>query len=275
MFGFVRHGVKHLFTSPHRISNNMLSVVSHSNAQTTQFPIHWMHPHVDPIPVDVYGVGSLTRVSFSSRPSRTKARDSSAVHAQPQSRSVRAYDSIEDLGDESKLSKLLENAFGKKLKEEYLDLLRQNLLRLYVAGWDQNEYDGCAVITDEGVDMPYLDKFAVSNEARGKGVGGILWKAVRRDMTGLFWRSRSDNKVNGWYFNHSHGSMQVTPEAPNATPHSWTAFWVYGNEYDDVGGAKVTLQKDEIGRGGKGEMERIAHVVELVKTKPLSFHEKS
>ena len=48
--------------------------------------------------------------------------------------------------------------------------------------------------------MPYLDKFAVLDDAQGEGLGRAVWQVMRDENPRLFWRSRHGNPVNAFYF---------------------------------------------------------------------------
>ncbi|MEZ4462889.1 MAG: hypothetical protein R3E66_24810, partial [bacterium] len=79
-----------------------------------------------------------------------------------------------------------------------------------------------AVITREGP-VPYLDKFAVTPKAQGEGLGASVWNRMRADYPELYWRSRSANPVNAWYFQQSEGTFRND---------SWTVFWYGIQDYD-------------------------------------------
>ncbi len=115
--------------------------------------------------------------------------------------------------DKARLKALLEECFGRALIPGYFD--EKNFLRVYLA----DSYRATAILTREGDgSVAYLDKFAVTQEAQGAGVGGSIWGRMVHDNPKLFWRSRVDNPVNGWYFDHADGSYKTD---------RWTVFW-YG-----------------------------------------------
>ena len=87
--------------------------------------------------------------------------------------------------------------------------------RIYLA----DSYRATAILTLQN-DVPYLDKFAVTQEAQGAGVGGSIWRLMEKDNPKLFWRSRAENAINTWYFEHAQGSYKSA---------KWTVFW-YGLE---------------------------------------------
>nr|XP_006823230.1 PREDICTED: N-acetylglutamate synthase, mitochondrial-like [Saccoglossus kowalevskii] len=110
---------------------------------------------------------------------------------------------------------LLTRAFGRMLSKDYFTNLGDRLHTLYLS----ENFNACAVITQENeVAVPYLDKFAVSAHSQGEGTSEMLWESVRKDFKSLFWRSRSSNMINPWYFKRSEGSWSNG---------EWTVFW-YG-----------------------------------------------
>jgi acetylglutamate kinase len=95
---------------------------------------------------------------------------------------------------------LLETSFGRPLKPGYFDSL--NLECVLVS-----ESYGAMAIVLKGVDgIPYLDKFAVTPEAQGAGLGAAVWQALIHRCSQLYWRSRTDNPVNQWYFEQAETS---------------------------------------------------------------------
>lgn len=123
---------------------------------------------------------------------------------------VLRVDRFEDL-DQARLRQLLETCFGRALAPGYFDYKR--CYRVYLS----EDYRATAILTQEN-GMPYLDKFAVTPQAQGEGLGGSVWGRMRRENPRLFWRARSQNEVNGWYFQQSDGTYKTE---------KWTVFW-YG-----------------------------------------------
>ncbi|MBA3545428.1 MAG: acetylglutamate kinase [Nannocystis sp.] len=115
--------------------------------------------------------------------------------------------------DRERLTQLLTTAFGRPPVADYYE--SKKFWRIYLA----DSYRAAAILTDEGA-VPYLDKYAVTSEAQGEGIGGSLWQRLARDNEALFWRSRIDNPVNPWYFQRADGSFSSG---------DWTVFW-YGVE---------------------------------------------
>jgi acetylglutamate kinase len=91
-------------------------------------------------------------------------------------------------------AQLLEQGFGRHLGEDYFENLQlESVLR--------SESYGAMAIVLKGVDgLPYLDKFAVTPEAQGAGLGAAVWQALIHRFPSLYWRARTDNPVTRWYF---------------------------------------------------------------------------
>jgi acetylglutamate kinase len=120
--------------------------------------------------------------------------------------------------DLPRLRDLIESAFGRRLLPDYFE--RTRLLRAYVS-----EHYRAAVILTEEDGVPYLDKFAVLDEAQGEGLGRAVWHVMRAETPRLFWRSRRGNPVNAFYFAEADGCLKQP---------RWKVFW-YGLEgYDAI-----------------------------------------
>jgi acetylglutamate kinase len=130
---------------------------------------------------------------------------------------VRVYESLEGV-DQPRLANLLETCFGRPLKPNYFEV--KKFFRIYLA----DSYRATAIITRE-TDIPYLDKFAVTQEAQGVGVGGSIWRRMVQENPRLFWRARKDNPVNPWYFENAQGSYKSD---------KWTVFWLGLDNFDQA-----------------------------------------
>src|SRR5690554_5357404 len=119
--------------------------------------------------------------------------------------------------DLPRLRGLVESSFGRGLVADYFE--RTPLLRAYVS-----ENYRTAVILTEVEGVPYLDKFAVLDDAQGEGLGRAVWQVMRERSAQLFWRSRQGNGVNQFYHGESDGCFRHGP---------WRTFW-YGLEDFDV-----------------------------------------
>jgi acetylglutamate kinase len=123
---------------------------------------------------------------------------------------IDAFASWEGL-DLDRLRGLIESSFGRQLVEDYFAATPP--LRVYVS----EHYRAAVVLTLEN-GIPYLDKFAVSEEAQGEGLGRAIWQVMRSEYPQLFWRSRRGNAVNEFYFANADGAVK---------DETWVVFW-YG-----------------------------------------------
>jgi acetylglutamate kinase len=118
--------------------------------------------------------------------------------------------------DLERLRALVESGFGRKLAPDYFEKVVP--FRVFVS----EHYRAALIITrEEGI--PHLDKFAVSEDAQGEGLGRAAWQVMRAATPRLFWRSRSDNPVNDFYFDEADGCIKGP---------KWNVFW-YGLEHFD------------------------------------------
>ncbi|KAA5800935.1 acetylglutamate kinase [Alkalicaulis satelles] len=114
-----------------------------------------------------------------------------------------------DQMDQPRMAELIERSFGRKPVADYFN--RLDFDRAFVT----EQYRAAAITARLG-DAVYLDKFAVLDEARGEGLGGAVWKRLIAHAPRLYWRSRSDNPVNDFYFSTCHGAVKQG---------RWTVFW--------------------------------------------------
>ena len=120
-----------------------------------------------------------------------------------------------DLG---RLRALIESGFGRKLAPDYFEATTP--WRVFVS----EHYRAALVLTqEEGI--PHLDKFAVSEDAQGEGLGRAAWQVMRDATPRLFWRSRSENTVNDFYFDESDGCLKGT---------KWNVFWYGLESWDEI-----------------------------------------
>ena len=92
---------------------------------------------------------------------------------------------------------LLESCFNKALKPDYFKKL---ILKQVI--WSKSKR-AIAIITEGKNGIPYLDKFAVTPEAQGEGLGAALWVEIKKNNPALYWRSRTSNVINNWYISKS------------------------------------------------------------------------
>jgi bifunctional N-acetylglutamate synthase/kinase len=120
--------------------------------------------------------------------------------------------------DWPRLEALIAASFGRKPIAGYWDRLAFD--RLFVT----ENYRAAAVITRmEGV--AYLDKFAVLEEARGEGLARAVWQEMVDYAPHLYWRSKTSNPVNSFYFHECDGSIKAGP---------WTIFWKGENDLSRI-----------------------------------------
>jgi acetylglutamate kinase len=120
-------------------------------------------------------------------------------------------------GQREQLQVLLENSFGRSLGPDWLE--QREVVGLFWA-----ESGRAAALIAAGVEgVPYLDKFVVTPEAQGEGLGAALWQALRQRFGQLYWRARAGNPVAGWYFQQAH------------TAHRRDGWIVYTVGVDDFG----------------------------------------
>jgi acetylglutamate kinase len=110
--------------------------------------------------------------------------------------------------DRVRLAALIETSFGRPLRAGTLD---RPIDATYIA----DDYRGAAIVTP-AAPAPYLSKFAVDARARGEGLGRDLWRALCRDHTAFFWRSRGDNPITPWYQQQCDGMARAG---------AWHIFW--------------------------------------------------
>lgn len=113
--------------------------------------------------------------------------------------------------DEHRLFALIEESFGRQLKSGWWQAFP--LERVIVS----EDYRAAAVVAKlEGIDIPYLDKFAVIASARGEGLAKSLWHRLCNELPVFFLRSRALNGFNAFYQAQATGSVRKGP---------WTIFW--------------------------------------------------
>jgi acetylglutamate kinase len=138
--------------------------------------------------------------------------------------------------DWPRLEQLIAASFGRKPVADYwtsLDFDRLFVTENYRAGAVISRLDGIA----------YLDKFAVLEEARGEGLARAVWQAMIDYAPYLYWRSKSSNPVNSFYFQECDGSVKAGP---------WTVFWKGENDLSRIPGMvrKIAALPETLERSG-------------------------
>ncbi|KQM33344.1 acetylglutamate kinase [Rhizobium sp. Leaf68] len=120
--------------------------------------------------------------------------------------------------DLTHLRALIESSFGRRVVDDYFE--RTRLLRAYIS----EQYRAAIILTEED-GVPYLDKFAVLDEAQGEGLGRAVWKVMREETPQLFWRSRHNNQVNIFYYAQSDGCFKQE---------RWKVFWCGLTDFSQI-----------------------------------------
>jgi len=144
----------------------------------------------DDTSVSITSAANLTRELFTYRGAGTLVRKGETIRV------------FEDPDAETLASvkKLVEHSFQRTLREDWFKGLNEPLVLL-------SETGRAAAVIIKGVDgLPYLDKFAVTSEAQGEGLGAAVWQVVRARYPALYWRSRNNNPVTPWYFQQADSS---------------------------------------------------------------------
>ena len=130
---------------------------------------------------------------------------------------VRRFESWEGI-ELDRMRSLIESSFGRTLVPDYFE--RTKPFRIYVS----ENYRTAMILTMED-GLPYLDKFAVLDDAQGEGLGRAVWQVMREENPQLFWRSRHGNSVNHFYYAESDGCLKQ--------PH-WKVFWYGLEDFDTI-----------------------------------------
>ena len=114
-----------------------------------------------------------------------------------------AHQSLESV-DQKQLAAGIASCFGRPLVPDYFQT--KNFFKIYAT----DSYRGMAVLTQEN-GVPYMDKFAVTSQAQGEGLGGALWARLLEENPKLFWRSRNKNPINSGIFNKPTAAIRMIP----------------------------------------------------------------
>lgn len=145
--------------------------------------------------VSITSAEHLTRELFTYGGAGTLIRDGESFHE------ISNLDSL----NRQQLHALIETCFGRELDDSYFDQLRLDRVI-----WSETKR--AAAVIAQGVEgIPYLDKFVVTPEAQGEGLGAALWHVLRSHYPKLYWRSRESNPINTWYLKQSDGVTRRTP----------------------------------------------------------------
>ncbi len=144
----------------------------------------------DETSVSITSAAHLTRELFTYRGAGTLVRKGEAINVFEDP----------DAATLTIVKKLVEQSFQRKLRDDWFEQLNEPLVLL-------SETGRAAAIITTGVDgIPYLDKFTVTSQAQGEGLGAAIWQVVRARYPALYWRSRYTNPVTPWYFQQADSS---------------------------------------------------------------------
>jgi len=144
----------------------------------------------DDTSVSITSAANLTRELFTYRGAGTLVRKGEAIN-------VFEHPDADTLAI---VKNLVERSFQRTLRDDWFEGLDEPLVLL-------SETGRAAAIMTTGVDgIPYLDKFTVTSEAQGEGLGAAIWQVVRARYPALYWRSRYTNPITPWYFQQADSS---------------------------------------------------------------------
>lgn len=129
--------------------------------------------------------------------------------------------------DHERFRGLVEASFGRSLVADYFD--RTHLHRLYLS-----EHYRAAIVLIEVNGRIYMDKFAVSEDAQGEGLGRAMWDRMRAEEPAIYWRSQRSNRINDFYFQNADGARKSE---------NWTVFWYGMDDWEGIGEAVARAQE--------------------------------
>ncbi len=121
--------------------------------------------------------------------------------------------------DIGRLKGLVESGFGRKLAVNYFQHTQPHKV------FFSEHYRAALILTLEN-GIEHLDKFAVSQDAQGEGLGRAAWQVMRAQTPRLFWRSRADNPINEFYFDQADGCVKGE---------KWHVFWYGLQSFEQIG----------------------------------------
>lgn len=126
--------------------------------------------------------------------------------------------------DEDRIRSLVLDAFGRGLSKDYFKT--DDIFAVVV----EENYRGVAILhMHQG--WIYLDKFCVTKDLQGNGLGGIIFKEVVRLAAkgGLFWRTSASNPFVDWYLRRI-----STLGGRYRSAGKWIIFWIGDKCPEDV-----------------------------------------
>jgi acetylglutamate kinase len=134
--------------------------------------------------VSITSADQLTRELFTYRGAGTLVRKGEGIDCLERPDA----ETLEDV------ARRVEASFGRSLKPGWVDSLVDPVVLL------SESRRAAAVIVRGEEGFPYLEKFIVTPEAQGEGLGAAMWQVLRARYPELYWRSRNSNPITPWYF---------------------------------------------------------------------------
>lgn len=122
---------------------------------------------------------------------------------------VNQFESIDKV-KEKNIAAIIETAFNGKLDKTYFN--NDAPKTFYISDCNR-----AAIVVSHEYEIPYMDKFAVVDFARGEGLGSAIWNKMRQTHNQLFWRSRSTNPINKFYLSVCDGFQKYD---------GWNIYWI-------------------------------------------------
>jgi acetylglutamate kinase len=142
--------------------------------------------------VSITSADQLTRELFTYRGAGTLVR---------RGEEVRVFENP-DAETLQRVAKRVEKSFSRKLRSDWATGLQQPVVLL-------SESSRAAAVVVKGPDgIAYLDKFIVTPDAQGEGLGAAMWQVLRARYKQMYWRARNANPVASWYFQQSDSSYR-------------------------------------------------------------------
>jgi acetylglutamate kinase len=116
------------------------------------------------------------------------------------------------------IKSILENSFNGKVSNQYMNSIHDK--KLFISSCKR-----AIILLDNHKNVPYMDKFAVTPNARGEGLGNSIWKKMIKENSKVFWRSRHGNDINGFYKQISDGFHKTD---------KWNIFWIGVKNSDEI-----------------------------------------
>ena len=130
--------------------------------------------------------------------------------------------------DKSKIKKLLEDAFGKKLTSGYFN---NGITDVFY----EKNYEAVAILKKVN-GIPYLDKLAVAKFRQGTGLSKSLWNNVVKNHKSMVWRAHAENPFNPTYMKVCDGVIKGK---------EWHFYWINIKEEDIIPTMNKVISKEK------------------------------